>query len=257
MDSKKWICLAAAISGLLLTGAALASSDDEIQVYDDAIGKPGEIGLDIHTNYVPSGAKTPAWPRDAPSDHSFRVTPEFNFGLTETLEAGLYLPFLRESNGSNHLEGAKVRLKYLSAPKNSPYYLGLNGELGHVSIRSAEQRWNLEVRPIIGYKIDKWQFTLNPILGFVLSGEHSNVPEFSPAVRASYELKEDLSFSLEHYAGLGQLNNIVPYSQQTHNTFVVVDAVVAGHNVDFGVGKGWNANSDKWTVKAIINFPIK
>jgi len=257
MNAGKRVYLAAAISSLLLTGNALASSGDEIQVYDDAIGKPGEIGLDIHANYVPSGKKTPDWGGDAPSHHSFRVTPEFNFGLTETLEAGLYLPFLRESNGDSHLEGAKVRLKYLTAPKDSAYFWGLNGELGHVSLRSAVQRWNLEVRPIIGYKINKWQFTVNPILGFELSGTHSNVPEFEPAVRASYELHEDLSVSLEHYAGLGPLNNIAPYSEQSHITYVVVDTLVAGHNVDFGVGKGWNANSDKWTIKAIINFPIK
>lgn len=253
----KGACLVAAISGLLLAGAALASSSDEIQVYDDEINKPGQVGLELHTNYVSSGAKTPAWPGDAPSDHSLRVTPEFSYGLTDTLEAGAYLPLLRESNGDSHLEGAKLRLKYISAPKDAPYYWGLNWELGRVTFRSAEQHWNMELRPIMGYKINKWQFAVNPMLEFALSGTHSNVPDFSPAVRASYELKEELSVSLEHYAGLGPLNNIAPYSQQTQNTYAVVDTVIAGYNVDFGVGKGWNANSDKWTIKAIINVPFK
>ena len=246
-----------AILVLSVAGTALAASPDEIQVYNDAINKQGESSLDIHTNYVISGAKTAAWPGDTPSDHSFRVTPEFAYGLTENWEFGAYLPFLMESNGTKHIEGAKLRLKYLSAPKDSSFYWGLNGELGRVSFRSAEQNWNVELRPILGYRAEKWHFTVNPILGWALSGTQSRVPGFSPAFRVSYVLKEDLSVSLEHYADLGNLNNILPYSQQTHNTYAAIDTVVAGHNINFGVGKGWNANSDKWTVKAIINVPFK
>lgn len=63
---------------LLLAKAALAASNDEIQVYNDAINKPSEFGLDLHMNYVLSGQASPAWPGDAPSNHSFRLTPEFS-----------------------------------------------------------------------------------------------------------------------------------------------------------------------------------
>jgi len=242
-------CIAAVV--LLSGGAARAASNDEIQVYDDTINKPGELGVDVHTNYVVSGLKMPQWPGDSPSNHSFRATPEFNYGLSDGWDAGLYLPFLREANGGRHLEGVKLRLKYVSAPKDSVFYWGCNEELGRVSLRSSDQHWNLEVRPIFGYHMEKWHFTVNPALGVPLTGPGGSV-DFSPSLRVRYELREDFAFGVEHYAGLGNPFNPSPYDKQTQNTYVVVDSEVAGHAVNFGIGRGWNANSDKWTVKAII-----
>jgi hypothetical protein len=244
-----------AILGLSAAKAALAATADEIQVYDDASAKVGAYELAVHVNHVMSGTQTPAWPGDAPSDHSSRITPEIAYGLNEHWDWGGYLPLLRESNGNTHLEGAKLRLKYVSAPKDSAFYWGLNGELGVVSVRSADHSWNTELRPILGYRGEKWHFTLNPIVGWTLASGQSRVPDFSPAFRASYALKEDLSVSLEHYADLGKLNNILPGDQQGHTTYAVVDTTIAGYDLNFGIGRG-NANADKWTVKAIIGVPL-
>jgi hypothetical protein len=247
--------LAAALA-LSLCGAALAASNDEIQVYDDGINKPGEMGLDVHTNYVASGQTVPGWPGDAPSNHSFRVTPEFSYGLKGNWELGAYLPLLETQDNSTYIEGFKGRLKYLSLKEGSPYYWGLNGELGRVSLRSEPQNWNFELRPILGYHGEKWQFVFNPILDFALSGDFSRVPGFAPAVRVVYSIREDFDIGLEHYAELGKMNNISPRAEQGQNTYAVLDTKVAGHELNFGVGKGWNAASDKWTVKAIVNFPL-
>lgn len=230
----------------------MAASNDEIQVYDDAINKPGQWGLDTHLNYVASGAKTPAWPGDAPSNHSFRATPELSYGLNEKWELGAYLPLLRVAGGTNYLEGAKVRIKYMAPSDGGPWYWGVNQELGWVSLRSAEQHWNVEIRPILGYKTGNWNLTLNPIIGLELSGPNRENPDFSPAVRASYELSQALSLGVEHYAGLGKLEHISPYGQQSQNTYLVLDTELGGYAINFGVGKGWNASSDKWTVKGIV-----
>ncbi len=237
---------------LLLAGAAYAASNDEIQVYDDAINKPGQLGVDVHTNYVASGLKTPQWAGDSPSDRSWRATPEFNYGLSKTWEAGLYLPFLLEANGATHLEGLKVRIKYLSASGDSGFYWGSNEELGRTSLRSNEDYWNLEIRPILGYRIAKWHFTVNPVVGFGLSGPNHGGKDFSPSFRVRYEAREDLAWGVEHYASYGDPLSPSPYDVQTHVTYVVVDTEVAGHALNFGVGRGTNANSDTWTIKAII-----
>lgn len=159
---------------------------------------------------------------------------------------------LRTQDGSNYVEGAKVRIKYLFAPEGSAFYLGMNEEIGRVSLRSAPQNWDLEIRPILGYRSGKWNFTVNPILEWPLSGSRRDDIDSVPAVRASYELREKLSLGLEHYSGLGRLDHISPYAQQTRNTYLVVDTEAIGHAIQFGIGKGWNASSDKWTVKAII-----
>ncbi len=245
--------LVAAVLALLYAGAASASSNDEIQVYDDAINRPGEMGLDLHMNHVITGIKQPAWPGDAPSNHSTRLTPEFSYGLNEKWELGVYLPLLQTAGGARYAEGAKVRIKYL-APRedDESFYWGINQELGWVSLRSAEQHWNVEIRPILGWRTGKWHLTVNPIIGFELNGPNRENPDFSPAMRASYEVAPNLSVGVEHYAGLGKLEHISPYGQQSQNTYLVVDTELAGHAINFGVGKGWNASSDKWTVKAII-----
>jgi hypothetical protein len=237
----------------LAAGTALAASNDEIEVYDDAINRPGETGLDVHTNYVVSGVRTPAWQGDDPANHSFRVTPEFSRGLPGNFEAGAYLPlFLRDGNGTGYIEGAKARLKYLSAPADSAFFWGINGEIGRVSLRSAEQNWNLEVRPILGYRFGKIKVSVNPILDWGISGNGNNVPVFAPAARAVYALGQDLSVGLEHYAVLGKTNAILPQEQQSQVTYAVLDTEVAKHSVEFGIGKGWTGNSDPWTIKTII-----
>lgn len=256
--------LLATILYLSAASTVWASSEDEIQVYDDAINKPGEFGLDVHTNYVISGITTPAWVGDAPANHSFRVTPEFSYGLTDTWELGAYLPMLQTADNNTYIEGAKVRAKYIPAHADSPFYWGINGELGRTSLRSNETNWNFELRPILGYRNGNWHFTVNPILDFEL-GQASpstapnparNAPEFAPAFRAVYSLGNDLDFGLEHYSELGNLNNILPYGQQGHVTFAVVDTQILGHDINFGVGRGNTSVSDPWTVKAIINFPL-
>ncbi len=243
-------CLALSLAAA--TGTALSASNDEIQVYDDAINTPGQFGVDLHMNYVVAGQTTPGWVGDAPSNHSFRLTPEFSYGLTDTWELGAYLPLLSTAEGTNYVEGGKVRIKYLSAPEGSAFYWGMNEEVGRVSLRSAQQNWNVEIRPIFGYRTEKWHVTVNPILEWPFSGPHNGDIDFAPALRISYALRDRLSLGVEHYAGLGYLSHIAPYSQQTQNTYVVVDTEVDGHAIDFGIGKGWNADSDRWTVKGIF-----
>ena len=101
----------------LLYGLALWSSlahaalSDEIQVYTDDINAPGEFGLELHVNTTPRGRSTPDYRGEVVPNHGLRVTPEFSYGLTETWEAGLYIPTNRESSGNFSIAGAKLRLK--------------------------------------------------------------------------------------------------------------------------------------------------
>lgn len=242
----------AALCLALVPAQARAASNDEIQVYDDAINTPGQWGLDTHVNYVASGIRTPGWPGDAPAHHSFRVTPEFSYGLTSQWELGAYLPLLRTGDGTGYLEGGKVRAKYIAPSAGGAFYWGTNQELGWVSLRSAERHWNVEIRPILGYRTGPWNLTLNPIVELGLSGPGGPVADFSPAARASYAVDERLSVGVEHYAELGQFSHLAPYEQQSQATYLVMDTEAAGLAIDFGVGRGWTAASDRWTVKGII-----
>lgn len=84
--------LAAALQ--LLPLPAAAGTEDEIQVYNNSINAPGQLGLELHSNFVAEGTRTPAWKGDASSNGSWRETSEFSYGLTKNWEAGAYLPVL-------------------------------------------------------------------------------------------------------------------------------------------------------------------
>ncbi|MDD1633608.1 MAG: hypothetical protein LUP91_15570, partial [Methylococcaceae bacterium] len=114
--------LSLAASGLQLwPSATLANTEDEIQVYNDAINAPGTFGLEIHSNYVIDGIQAPAYKGDAPSNGSFRETSEFSYGLSEKWELGAYLPLLSQG-GITRLEGGKLRIKYLQKKDSGFYY---------------------------------------------------------------------------------------------------------------------------------------
>lgn len=232
--------------------SANAASADEIQVYDDAINDVGELNVDVHMNYVPSGIKDSAYPKEIPAHHNSRITPEFGYGLTKNLEGGLYIPTIRSGNGDWYLEGLKFRLKYLADHEKTGVYWGMNFELGKVAHRTSEQNWNLEVRPIIGYRTDEWNFTINPILGFAVSG-NDHTPTFEPAFKIGHKLTNKTWVNFENYSDFGPVNQMRSLVQETYLT---VDTEVFGHDFNIGVGHGWTQEANDWTLKAILNLPI-
>ena len=64
---------------------------DEIQVYDGSLAKPGAFNLTLHTNFIPSGLRTPAFPGAVVADKSLNGVPEWAYGVNRWLEVGLYL----------------------------------------------------------------------------------------------------------------------------------------------------------------------
>lgn len=241
-----------AVLSCMGSAGAWAASGDEIQVYDDAINKPGETSVELHMNYVIAGIKAPAYSGEIPAHHNFRMTPEFAYGLNRNWEAGFYIPVIRAAAGDWHVEGAKLRLKYIADNPEQGFYWGVNGELGASSSRTEEQRWNAEIRPIIGYKTENWNLTLNPILGSALSG-NTHTPDFSPALKVSRKMSDKTWVGIEHYSGFGAVNEMRSLVQETYLT---LDTVVSGHDINVGIGHGWTAGSNDWTVKAIFSLPF-
>ncbi|TAN71294.1 MAG: hypothetical protein EPN17_01870 [Methylobacter sp.] len=234
--------------------ATLASTDDEIQVYNNAINAPGQFGLELHSNYVAEGTRIPAYQGDAPSYGSFRETSEFSYGLINNWEIGGYLPLLSRG-GITRLEGGKLRVKYLKQEDNGLYY-GFNTEVGHTTKRTSEQPWNQELRPIIGYYGEAWRVAFNPVLSWSLVGRDAFLPSFGPMLKVGRVVTGDLVLGVEHFTDLGMVHKIESLQHQGHNTYLVLDTTVADVNVNFGAGYGWTQDSDDWTVKLILGLPF-
>jgi hypothetical protein len=238
----------------LWSTVTVASTDDEIQVYNNAINAPGQFGLEIHTNYVPKGTLDPAYDGDAPSQGAFRETSEFSYGLTDNWELGAYLPVL--SQGSiTRLEGGKLRVKFLQQEDNGFYY-GFNTEIGHTTKRSNEQPWNQELRPIVGYHGEDWRVAFNPVLGWSLVGRDAFLPTFSPMLKVGRAVMDNLVLGVEHFVDLGMIHKVESLQHQGQNTYLVMDTTVANVNVNFGAGYGWTQDADGWTIKMILGLPF-
>lgn len=105
-------CVAALLFGV--AGVCAHAAPDEIQVYTEELDAPGESGVELHLNHVPSGRTKPTYPGESQSAHRLQVTPEFSYGLTRTLEAGLYLPVAVGPDTGLVDNGIRFRLKFMA-----------------------------------------------------------------------------------------------------------------------------------------------
>jgi hypothetical protein len=253
--------LFAAAAGLACAGApAHAAMIDEIQVYTDDINKPGEFGLELHVNTTPKGRSVPDYPGEITPRHGLRFTPEFSYGLTRELEAGLYMPFARDAEGGTHFAGPKLRLKWLPlqvGESGKGWFMGTNFEYGRVAAGFEQSRYAIELRPIIGYRNSDWLFAANPILGWALAGpDHDGKADFSPSVKVARNVAAGLALGVEYYSELGKVNKILPHAEQAHTLYLALDYERQPWAFNVGIGRGLTGATDRWTLKTIIEIPF-
>jgi hypothetical protein len=239
---------------------AHAAMIDEIQVYTDDINKPGEFGIELHVNTTPKGRSTQDFPGEITPRHGLRFTPEFSYGLTRDFEAGLYLPYARDAEGTTHFAGPKLRLKWLPLqPKEDGqgWFAGVNFEYAWVRPEFEQSRHSIELRPIAGYRGRDWLFAVNPILGLDLDGpNHDGKPDFSPSAKVARNVASGLALGVEYFAELGKVNNILPRPEQSHTLYFALDFEHKSWEFNIGVGRGLNDATDRWTLKTIIAVPF-
>lgn len=241
-----------------MSGAEALAAPDEIQVYTEEINNPGEFGLEQHLNYTIKGEKTESYPGQMVSHHVTQVTPEFSYGITKTLEAGLYVPVAITPDGDVFLNGLRLRLKYI-APRqdNDPFFYGLNVELGRDSRRTSESISGMEFRPIVGYRNADWLVSFNPILNVGLTADVSHQPQFEPALKLAHSVGAGTYAGIEYYGEFGSLSHVLPGSQRAHTVYAVLDVETHGFDVNFGIGRGFVNAGDDWVMKGIIALPFK
>lgn len=253
---------AAIVSLLFLaafSNAGRAALSDEIQVYEDSINKPGEFGLEVHANRTAKGRSQPDYPGEVTPSRGLRVTPEFSWGWARTLELGFYLPMLFDAPDRSHFAGPKFRVKWLpvQTPEAGGFFMGLNWEFATVRERFDAARNGMEFRPIIGYRNPQWLAVFNPVLGYdVTKGYREGGTSFSPAFKLSRTLAPGFGAGFEYYADLGKLANISPQAEQGHTLYLALDIDRGPVPFNFGIGRGLNSATDKWTVKAIFQIPF-
>jgi hypothetical protein len=240
--------------GLLPT---TARATDEIQVYNAEIAEIGQWTFQQHLNYIPEGRTQPDFPGGLVPNHSLNGTPEWARGMTDWWELGFYTPFAVDNRGNFLSDGFKIRTLFVvpDAAKRDFFY-GINFEFSYTTPEFSLSRWALEVRPIIGWRNAQWELIFNPIVDATF-GSHGEA-DFAPAVRLARKLDKDVFVGLEYYGDLGPLGNFLPLRDQQHTLFAVTDFKVGEFDVDFGIGYGLTAGSDRMAVKGILGyaFPV-
>lgn len=240
-----------------LSAPCVSAAPDEIEVYTDEISRPGQYGLELHMNHSVQGLKTPAYPGQTPSQHLTQITPELYYGLTGTLEAGLYLPVATDPQGNTSLNGVRARLKYI-APREAgdALFWGLNGEIGRAALRRSESGGVAELRPIIGYRGGAWLTSFNPILNMKLDNRYSHIPAFEPSVKLTHSVGNDLHAGAEYYGEYGPINSFVPANQRSHTLYGVIDMERPSYDLNLGIGRGYVNATDRWMLKAVATVPF-
>lgn len=241
-----------------IPGVARAA-DEEVQVYMDEMNPPGGYGLDLHLNYVPDGrAAGVDYIGEGASAERLRITPEFSYGLTPSLELGAYLPLMEIGRKNGYeIGGVKGRIKFIAPhAKGSPFFWGANFEIGHVRRSLDENPWNAEAKAIAGWRRGPVTLAANFNFDFVVSGPAPTPATMQLALKAAYELKPGFSVGLESYSDLGDTRKLRLDRRGDHHLYGVIDKKFGRFDLNFGVGYGYGRPEDRWVVKAILGIPI-
>lgn len=243
----------------LSTLPAWAALPDEIQVYTGDINAPGEFGLELHLNTTPSGHSQPDYPGEVTTPHAWRATAEFSYGLTPSVELGLYIPTVLSRDNSYYVTGPKFRVKWLPlrTVDGVGYFAGLNVELSRVAQRFETSTRHLELRPIFGYQDERWLFAVNPVLGWDLAGPgKSGVPGAAPNFKVGRTVLAGIRAGAEYYTDLGRIDHLAPWSEQQQMLYLAFDVNRGPFVFNFGIGRGLTRATDRWTLKWIFEVPF-
>jgi hypothetical protein len=247
--------LALAVIGIALFAAPVVAfaQTDEIQVYDGAIAEKGKFNLMVHSNFTPSGQKTPAFPGAIIPDRSYNGVAEWAYGVTDWFETGLYLPLYSVSKvrGAS-VNGLKLRLLFAKPHADDhKFFYGMNFEFSYNATYWDAHHFTSEIRPIIGVHLHPVDIIVNPILDNSWDGVKNL--DFAPCTRIAYNFSPKWAVAAEEYADFGPLHQFNTARDQSHMAYAVINHNSKFLNVEFGVGFGLTHASDKVTMKLMLS----
>lgn len=257
-NSVRYAATAAAIGLPLLAAGPAFAADEEIQVYMDEIGRPHQLGLDVHVNYVPKGRTQADYPGEQASEGRTRITPEWSLALDGHTELGLYLPLMTiDRDGRFEAGGIKGRIKWVAPrPKDQDWFWGLNFEIGQVSHDLDINPWNAELKGIVGTRKGPWTLAANLNVDWMVSGPDHTPVNFQVATKAAYRVSESTAVGVESYNSLGGGRALGRLGAADQQTYLVLDRAFGRWDLNLGVGYGYGQPEDRWTVKAVVGVPI-
>ena len=107
---------------------------------------------------------------------------------------------------------------------------------------------------IAGYRGNGWLVGVNPIFEWALSPGFRGSPDVTLAFKAVHDVGSGFALGAEYYDDIGTLANRLPYDQQNRTLYAIMEVERKSWSLNLGVGRGLNAVTDRWTLKAIVGF---
>ena len=245
-------CLAGTVG---IQSRAGAQQGYEFEVYGTQIKQPGAVELEVNTNYVASGPRLVA-PELFPTHHMLRSSLELSAGLTNYLEAGLYVLGARRGDGHSAYVGNRLRLTAaVPADFGLPIGLGITQEIGYSRPGFAEHKWSYELSPMISARWQSLSFVVNPSLERAVGTPGPHSIEFEPKGKVVREFGDEGSVALEYYSSLGPIRALDPRSEQIHQLFASVEKELWQRwEFAFSFGRGLTAASDRNVIATRIEY---
>jgi hypothetical protein len=240
---------------LFVASTLSARAADEIQVYNAEIAKVGQWTFQLHSNYAFIGRKEPDFPGGLVPNHALQGTGEWAYGITDWWEMGFYTPYAVDQELTPYSNAIKIRqLFVIPNAAERDFFYGVNFEFSYAMPQFLDTRWLIEMRPIIGWRKGDYEFIINPIVDFGI-GQNGGA-DFAPAARFARNLGENLAVGFEYYTDLGRPQDRLPFNEQQHNLYAVVDFKIGRFDVNAGVGYGLTHGSDRLMAKMIIGTDL-
>ena len=240
---------------LLMASVLSARAADEIQVYNAEIAKVGQWTFQLHNNYAFIGRKEPDFPGGLVPNHALQGTGEWAYGITDWWEMGFYTPYAVDQELTPYSNAIKIRqLFVIPNAAEREFFYGVNFEFSYAMPQLLDTRWLIEMRPIVGWRKGDYEFIINPIVDFGI-GQNGGA-DFAPAARFARNLAENFAVGFEYYTDLGRPQDRLPFNEQQHNLYAVVDFKIGRFDVNAGVGYGLTHGSDRLMAKMIIGTDL-
>ena len=247
-----------AILGLLLIGMGgvicRAQDNYEIQVYGSETVPPRTTMVELHSNFIFQGSKA----TEAgvyPTEHELHETVEITQGWTPWFETGFYIFTAVPSGQGWKWVGDHIRPR-VRAPDSWHWPVGasMSVEFGYARPIYSSSVWSLELRPIVDKQQGRLYWSVNPALERAYTGPESQRGwEFAPDAKISWSFTKAVAFGLEYYSGLGPVEGLDPFPEQSQQFVPAFDLDVSPKwEINFGLGVGVTRNTDHMLFKTII-----
>jgi hypothetical protein len=247
LHKNKWL-LVLLLAGIATTCPPAWADSDELEVYRTEIADEGETNFDFASNVAKTADQSEAKGRSI-----FQVVGEYSYGLTDQWEVGIKLP-LSYVDGIWYGNGLLGEFKYVAPHAKEGLYWGAEVEVGYASPLEEKRQWTLEAVPILGYRTNKWDITINPGLSIASAGDQRGIVNFEPSGKIAYQVIQKTAIGVEYFSEAGPLRSILPGGERNDVAFLALDTKIGKSTINIGLGHGVNDISPKFVAKLIVDL---